>query len=75
MLVAQANRRSTEDVGNHDTHRTLGALSGPRVFGFTRWRKDWVDVSSGLVQGRRAWGASVRDVVNSVGDAGSNLPE
>ncbi len=45
-------------------------LSGPRVFGHTRWRKDWVKVSSELVQDRRAWSASVRDVVNMIGDAG-----
>ncbi len=29
-------------------------------------------VSCDLAQDRRAWGASIRDVVNSIGDAGSN---
>ncbi len=41
----------------------LKPLSGPRVFGNARWRKDWVKVSSELAQDRRAWSASVRDVV------------
>ncbi len=49
----------------------LEQLSGPRVFGHAWWRKDWVKVSSELVQDRRAWSASVRDVVNAIGDAGS----
>ncbi len=46
----------------------------PRVFGHARWRKDWVEVFCELAQGRRAWSASVGDVVNSVGDAGSTRP-
>ncbi len=37
----------------------LEPLSGPRVFGYARWRKDWMKVSSGLAQERRAWSASV----------------
>ncbi len=52
----------------------LEPLSGPRVFGHARCRKDWVKVSSELAQDRRAWSASVRDVVNSIGDAGSTRP-
>ncbi len=52
----------------------LEPISGPRVFGHTRWRKDWVNISSDLAQDRRAWSASVRDVVNSTGDAGSTRP-
>ncbi len=52
----------------------LEPISGPRVFGHARWRKDWVKVSSELAQDRRAWIASVRDVVNAVGDAGSTRP-
>ncbi len=35
---------------------------------------DWVNVSSELAQDRRAWNASVRDVVNAIGDAGSTRP-
>ncbi len=31
-------------------------------------------VSSELAQDRRAWNASVRDVVNVIGDAGSTRP-
>ncbi len=52
----------------------LEPLSGPRVFGHARWRKDWVKMSSVLAQDRRAWSASVRDVVNAIGDAGSTHP-
>ncbi len=49
-------------------------LSGPRVFGFARWRKDWVKVPSELAQGRLAWDASTRDVASSFGDAGLTRP-
>ncbi len=50
----------------------LEPLSGPRVFGYARWRKDWVNVSSELAQDPRALGlASVHDVVNSIDVAGS----
>ncbi len=52
----------------------LEPLSGPRVFGHAQWGKDWMKVSSELAQDRRAWSASVRDVVNSIGDAGSTRP-
>ncbi len=44
------------------------------VFGQARWKKDWVKVSSELAQDRRAWSASVRDVVNAIGDASSIRP-
>ncbi len=56
------------------TKADLKPISRPRVFGHARWRKDWVKVSSELVQDRRAWSASIRDVVNSIGDAGSTRP-
>ncbi len=52
----------------------LEPISGPRIFVHARWRQDWVKVSSELAQDRRAWSASVRDVVNAVGDAGSTRP-
>ncbi len=52
----------------------LEPISGPRVYGHARWRKDWRKVSSELAQDLRAWSASVRDVVNAVGDAGSFRP-
>ncbi len=52
----------------------LEPLSGPRVFRQARWRKDWVKASSELTQDRRARGASVRDVGNSIDDAGSTCP-
>ncbi len=40
----------------------------------TASEKDWVKVSSELAQDRRAWNASVRDVVNANGDVGSTRP-
>ncbi len=43
----------------------LEPLSGPRVLGYARWRKDWVKAPSELAQDRGAWGASIFDVVNS----------
>ncbi len=46
-------------------------LSGPWVFGYAQWRKNWVKVSSVLA---RAWGASIRDMICSFGDAGSIRP-
>ncbi len=42
----------------------LEFLSGPRVFAYARSGKDWVKVTRELAQGRRAWGAPIRDVVN-----------
>ncbi len=56
------------------TKADLEPNSGPRVFRHARWRKDWVKVSSEVAQDRRAWNASVRDVVNAIGDAGSTRP-
>ncbi len=52
----------------------LEPISDPRIFGHARWRRDWMKVSSELAQDRRAWSASVRDVVNAIGDAGSTRP-
>ncbi len=53
--------------------RVWGYLIGAS-FGHARRRKDWVEASSELAQNRRAWSASVRDVVNAIGDAGSTRP-
>ncbi len=50
-------------------------LSGPRVYGYTRWRKDWVNVSSGLAKDHRVLSASLQDVVNSIGYADSTRSE
>ncbi len=41
------------------------------VNGYTQWGKDSVKISSELARDRRDWGASVRDVVNSIGDTDS----
>ncbi len=48
--------------------------SGPRVFGFARWRKDWAKITSEFVQYRRAWGVSIRDVVTSTDNTDSTHP-
>ncbi len=56
------------------TKADLEPIFGPRVFDHARWGKDWVKVSRELTQDRRAWNASVRDVVNAIGDAGSTRP-
>ncbi len=50
------------------TQTYLDPHSGSRIFGYARWRKDWVEVSSALAQDRRAWGASIRAVVNSIAE-------
>ncbi len=49
--------------------------SGPQDFGCARWRRDRMKVSSELTQDRRAWGASIRDAVNSIGGVGAIHPE
>ncbi len=54
--------------------KDLEPLFGRRVFGYARRRKDWVKVFGELAQDCRAWSASVCDVVNSIGDAGSTRP-
>ncbi len=51
----------------------LQPISGPRLFGHARWRNDWTNGSSELAQDRCACSASALDVVNAIGDAGSNL--
>ncbi len=53
---------------------SMGPLSGPRVAGNARWRKGWVKVSTDLAQDIRVWSATVQDVVNSIGGAGSTRP-
>ncbi len=53
----------------------LEQLTGPQVFVHARWRKNWLKVSSEVAQDRRTWSASVRDVVNAIGDAGSTRPQ
>ncbi len=47
---------------------------GARIYGHARWKKDWVKVSCELTQDWRAWSASIRDVIFSLGDAGSTRP-
>ncbi len=49
----------------------LGPLYGPRVFGCARWGKVWVKASNELAQDRRAWSASIRGMVNWIGDTDS----
>ncbi len=47
----------------------MGNHLGPRTM-----EKGLGEISSELAQDRRVWGASIRDVVNSIGDAGSTRP-
>ncbi len=57
-------------MGNHDQGRPGTALSLRQC----TMEKGMGEMSSELAQGRRAWSASVRDVVNAVGGAGSIRP-
>ncbi len=56
------------------TQDTTWATTIKVVFGYARSKKDWAKVSIECTQDRRAWSASVRGVVNSIGDAGSIRP-
>ncbi len=64
-----------KDIKYQQTSALQTPLSWQRVVGHAQWRKGWLKVSSELAQDRRAWSASVRDVVNTIGDAGSIRPE
>ncbi len=55
--VAQTTGRQLKTCAT-TTKVNLEPLSGPRVFGYARWRKDWAKVSYELAQDRRAWSAS-----------------
>ncbi len=46
-------------------------LFGSRFFCYARWRNGWLKVSNELALDRRSWDAATRDLVNSIGDAGS----
>ncbi len=64
LLPTPTRTRLTRPGGPLKTWATttkddLEPISGPRVFGHARWRKDWVKVSSELAQDRREWNASV----------------
>ncbi len=52
----------------------LEPLSGLRIADYARWGKGWMKAPNELAQDRRAWSATVRDVVNWIGDAGSTHP-
>ncbi len=60
-------------MGNHVQGRP-GTPSGPRVLDLTEWRKDQVKIASEIFHDCRAWGASIRDLVNSTCDADSTRP-
>ncbi len=49
-------------MGNRDLG-SLEPLSGPRVYGYARWRKDWVKVFSEFAQDCRALGASIKSTL------------
>ncbi len=65
--MAQSNWRPAEDMGYHDQGRPGTALR-PR----TMEKGLGESVYYELAQDRRAWSASVRDVVNAIGDAGAS---
>ncbi len=70
--IGRILKRSGDQLNTWATtlKENLEPLSEPGVFGYARWRKDWAKVSSELAQDRGVWGASIRYVVNSIGDAG-----
>ncbi len=51
----------------------LARLSGPDVFGFRRWNRDWMTIGIAWAQDRRARAAAVRDAVVAM-DAGATAP-
>ncbi len=57
---------STAVIGSGNQLQYFTALHGTLL--------DWVKVPSELAQERRAWSASVRGVVNAIGDAGLTRP-
>ncbi len=62
-------------MGNHDQGRPGAALRTASLRPRTMEKELVVKKSSELAQDRRAWSASVRDVVDAIGDAGSTHPE
>ncbi len=54
----QRNEFSTKETWATTIKADLEPISGPRLFGYARRRKDWVGVSSELAQDRPAWSAS-----------------
>ncbi len=64
-LIGSSERKKSEETLNGFSHSDSCTRA---------WTKDWAKISSELAQDRRAWGAPVRDVVNSIGDAGSTRP-
>ncbi len=68
--MAQTDWRPTEDVGNHDQCIPGAPVRTARILLHTKGLKESIE----LAQDRRAWSAFVRDVVKSIGDAGSTRP-
>ncbi len=64
LHVAQANWRPAEDMGIHNQGISLRIC-------YARWRNGWLKVSNELALDHRSWDADTRDLVNSIGDAGS----
>ncbi len=60
--------RDERHIALVDLVKSLNLVSNANTSGI---QNDWVKVSSELAVDRRAWSASIRDVVNSIGDAGS----
>ncbi len=64
MQVANADWKSTEDVGNY----IPGRLGTPLQ------RKNWEKISSVLVQDNRASAAYIQKTADSIGSTGSTRP-
>ncbi len=61
--------------GWRPTDAGYDTLGRPEISLSAQWGKVWVEISVELMQDRRLWGTSVRDVVNSTGAEGSTLSE
>jgi len=44
-------------------------ISGPHSYGVQRWRRDWLQRTQELANDRRAWAATIRDLVNNEADS------
>ncbi len=71
--LVQSREAHSSLVIREKTEKTLNGFSHSESY-MRAWRTDWAKVSSELAENRRAWGASIRDVVNAVGDADSTRP-
>ncbi len=71
MRTSFGPQRLTRGAGELEASYRLGPPESWKAWNIFL---DWVEISSELAQDRRALGASVRDVVNSIGDTGPTRP-